>query len=384
MSEFPILPPKARGPLARRLSSAAARGKFELPVCEDCGAAQYPLRERCRLCSSGRLVWREVSANGTLLARTSVRHSTEPYFQSRRPIQLGSVKLDAGPVAIAFVAGGCGAAGSQVNLLNRLDRAGEAVFIAVPAVGNSTGDNVMADPNCEIAGKVVLVTGANGSIGRALVTAFRNGGAADVIEVGGLGASEGMTRLDITDLAAVEALAGSLAARVDILVNNAGFNGNSGALAAAEDHNARREMDVNYFGLLNMIRAFSPAMRRRQQGVIANMLSVLAYVNLPMLGSYSASKAAALSLTEAARAELAPYGVRVCGIFPGAVDTRMSAHIPPPKLAPAQLAEAVVKMLRDGAEDIFPGAAAEGLNAAIRADRKTVEKEMAARLPARS
>ena len=114
------------------------------------------------------------------------------------------------------------------------------------------------------------------------------------------------------------------------------------------------------------------------------MLSVLAHVNLPMLGSYSASKAAALSLTEAARAELAPCGVRVCGIFPGAVDTRMSAHIPPPKLAPAQLAEAVVRMLRDGVEDIFPGAAAEGLNKAIRADRKAVEKEMAARLPARS
>jgi len=384
VSEFPILPPKARGPLARRLSSAAARGAFELPVCEDCGAVQYPLRERCRLCSSGRLVWREVSAEGTLLARTSARHSTDPYFQRRRPIQLGSVKLDAGPVAIAFVTGKCGAPGSRVRLLNRLDRAGEAVFVAAPAEGNSTGENVMADPNCEIAGKVVLVTGANGGIGRALVAAFRNEGAADVIEVGGLGAPEGMTTLDITDRAAVEALAGSLATRVDILVNNAGFNGNSGALAAAEDHNARREMDVNYFGLLNMIRAFSPAMRQRQQGVIANMLSVLAYVNLPMLGSYSASKAAALSLTEAARAELAPYGVRVCGIFPGAVDTRMSAHIPSPKLAPAQLANAVMKMLCDGVEDIFPGAAAQGLNAAIRADRKAVEKEMAARLPARS
>ncbi len=242
----------------------------------------------------------------------------------------------------------------------------------------------MSDPNCEIAGKVVLVTGANGGIGRTLATAFRKAGAAEVLEIGGLGAPEGMTKLDVTNRSAVEALAASLGARVDILVNNAGFNGNSGALAAAEDRNARQEMEVNYFGLLNMIRAFSPAMRQRQQGVIVNMLSILSHVNLPMLGSYCASKAAALSLTEAARAELAPYGVRVCAIFPGAVDTRMSAHIPPPKLAPAQLADAVMKALLDGLEDIFPGAAAAGLHAAMRVDRKAVEKEMASRLPAKS
>jgi NAD(P)-dependent dehydrogenase (short-subunit alcohol dehydrogenase family)/uncharacterized OB-fold protein len=383
MSEFPALPPKARGPMGRRLASAAARGAFELPVCEACGTVQYPLRERCRMCASGSLAWRDVSPEGLLLARTLVRHSSEPYFQSRRPIPLGLVRLDAGPVAIAFVARGCGAPGSRVRLLNRLDRAGEAVFIAVPAEGISAGENVMADPNCEIAGKIVLVTGANGGIGRALVAAFRNSGAADVIEIGGPSAPEGMTSLDVTDRASVEALAGSLGARVDILVNNAGFNGNSGALAAAEDRNARHEMDVNYFGLLNMIRAFAPALRQRQQGVIVNMLSVLAHVNLPMMGSYAASKAAALSLTEATRAELAPYGIRVCGIFPGAVDTRMSANVPPPKLAPAQLAEAVMKALRDGVEDVFPGVAG-GLHAAIRADRKAVEKEMAAHLPARS
>ena len=217
------------------------------------------------MCCSGHLTWREVSPAGTLLARTAVRHSTEPYFQSRRPVLLASVKLDAGPVAIAFVAKSCGTPGSRVRLLNRLDRAGEAVFVAVPAEGTIEGENVMSDPNCEIAGKVVLVTGANGGIGRTLVAAFRKAGAAEVLEIGGLGAPAGMTKLDVTDRSAVEALAASLGARVDILVNNAGFNGNSGALAAAEDRNARQEMEVNYFGLLNMIRAFSPAMRQRQQ-----------------------------------------------------------------------------------------------------------------------
>jgi NAD(P)-dependent dehydrogenase (short-subunit alcohol dehydrogenase family)/uncharacterized OB-fold protein len=382
MRRPPMLPPRARGPMARRLSAAAARGAFELPFCEACGTAQYPLRERCGRCCSGRIVWRPASPMATLLAQTIIRHSTEPYFQSHRPIALGSVQLDDGPVALAFLAKGCGPAGSRVRILNQLDRAGEAVLVAVAsAADNEDGANVMTDPNREIAGKVVLVTGANGGIGRELVAAFRNGGAAEVIEVGGPTSSGSMHPLDVTDRATVEALAAQVAGRVDILVNNAGYNANAGALFPADGSLARREMDVNYFGLLNMIQAFAPAMRARGQGVIVNILSILSLVNLPAIGSYCASKAAAWSFTQAARAELAPWGVRVCGVLPGAVDTRMSAATPPPKLAPQQLAGAVLKAIRDGVEDVYPGAMAERVFASMREDAKTVEKEMSARLP---
>jgi NAD(P)-dependent dehydrogenase (short-subunit alcohol dehydrogenase family)/uncharacterized OB-fold protein len=381
MTGGPALPPKARGPMARRLTAAAAQGRFDLPVCEDCGVPQYPLRERCVGCYSDRLTWRPVAPTGTLLARTVGHHSTDPYFQARRPLQIGSVKLDAGPVAIVFVAAGCGDAGARVRLANRLDRAGEAVLIAIPADSVHSEANVMSDPNCEITGKVVLITGAPGGIGRALTAAFREAGAAEVIAICGPSASAGPTTLDVTDRVAVEALAASLGGRVDILINNAGFNGNSAMLAATDESHARREMEVNYFGLLNMVRAFSPAMRARGQGVIVNMLSVLSHVSLPAIGSYCASKAAALSLTQAVRAELAPWGVRVCSILPGAVDTRMSAQSPPPKLAPAQLANAIVRALREGLEDVYPGAMAEGMHAALRLDAKALEKEMASRLP---
>jgi NAD(P)-dependent dehydrogenase (short-subunit alcohol dehydrogenase family)/uncharacterized OB-fold protein len=375
-----MLPPKARGPLARRLSAAAARGAFELPFCEACGAAQYPLRERCGRCCSGKLAWRPASPMGTLLSQTVIRHSTEPYFQGHRPIALGSVQLDDGPVALAFLAKGCGPAGSRVRILNQLDRAGEAVLVAV-APGDQDGANVMADPNREIAGKVVLVTGANGGIGRELVTAFREAGAAEVIEAGGPSSSGAAPPLDVTDRAAIEALAAQAAARVDILVNNAGYIGNAGALFPADRTLARREMDVNYFGLLNMIQAFAPAMRERGRGVVVNILSISGLVNVPAIGSYCASKAAAWSLTQAARAELAPWGVRVCGILPAAVDTRMGAMAPPPKLAPRQLASAILKAIRDGVEDAYPGAVAERLFASMREDAKAVEKEMSARLP---
>jgi NAD(P)-dependent dehydrogenase (short-subunit alcohol dehydrogenase family)/uncharacterized OB-fold protein len=380
-----LLPPKARGPMARRLSAAAARGALELPFCEACGAAQYPLRERCGQCCSGRMAWRPALAMGTLLSQTAIRHSSEPYFQDHRPILVGSVLFDDGPVALMFLAKGCGASGSRVRILNQLDRAGEAVLVAVaPDTDNQDGANVMEDPNREIAGKVVLVTGANGGIGRELVAAFRGAGAAEVIEIGGpTGAAKDgpMRGLDITDRGAVATLASAVAERVDILVNNAGFNANAGALSPVDGSLARHEMDVNYFGLLNMIQSFAPAMRARGQGVVVNMLSILGLVSLPAIGSYCASKAAAWSLTQAARAELAPWGVRVCGVLPGAVDTRMSAATPPPKLAPKQLAIEILKAIRDGVEDVYPGPMAERVFASMRADPKAVEKEMSSRLP---
>ena len=380
----PLLPPGARGPMAKRLSAAAARGAFELPFCEACGAAQYPLRERCGQCCSGRIVWRAARPAGTLLSQTVIRHSTEPYFQEHRPILLGSVQLDDGPVALVFLAKDCGPAGARVRLLNQLDRAGEAVLVAVAAdAPTDDGANVMSDPNREIAGKVVLITGANGGIGRELTAAFTKAGAAEVIEVGGPSTApgSGMRALDVTDRSAVEALAAEVADRVDILVNNAGFIGFAGALAPADGDLARREMDVNYFGLLNMMRAFAPSMRARCQGVMVNVLSITALANVPAIGSYGASKAAALSLTQAARAELAPAGVRVCALLPAAMDTRMGAMAPPPKLSPQHFAAAVLQAIKEGVEDAYPGAVAERLFAAMREDAKAVEKEMSVRLP---
>jgi NAD(P)-dependent dehydrogenase (short-subunit alcohol dehydrogenase family)/uncharacterized OB-fold protein len=376
----PHLPPAARGPLGRRLTAAAAFGRLELPVCEDCRRVQYPLRERCGACLSDRLRWAPVEPSGTLLASTKIRHSNEPYFQARRPIPIGSVALDAGPVAICFLGRGCDTPGRRVRIVNQLDRAGEGILIALAEHASPEEANVMSDPNREIAGRTVLVTGANGGIGRALVAVFRKAGAAEVIEVGG--PSFGRDRsLDVTDAGAVEALARELGGRIDILVNNAGANANSGALAADRTEGARREMEVNYFGLLSMLRAFTPAMRARRSGVIINILSMLSHVNLPALGSYCASKAAAQSLTQAARAELMPWGIRVIGVLPGAVDTRMSERVPPPKLAPAQLADAVVKAIQEGNEDVYPGAVAERVYEAWRRDPKALEREMATRLP---
>lgn len=86
-----------------------------------------------------------------------------------------------------------------------------------------------------------------------------------------------------------------------------------------------------------------------------NMLSFLSHVNLPLMASYCASKAAAHSLTQALRAEWRAKAVRVCGIYPTAVDTTMSAELSIPKLAPDQLAFEVIAALIRGDEDVYPG-----------------------------
>src|SRR5690606_3290606 len=112
-----------------------------------------------------------------------------------------------------------------------------------------------------------------------------------------------------------------------------------------------------------------------------NVLTVLAHVCLPSLGSSCASKAATLSLTQGARAEMIPRRERVSAIFPTTVDTAQSTDTPPRKLVPKRVAADIVRMISDGEADCYPGDIASDRIAAIRKDAKTVEREMALALP---
>lgn len=234
-----------------------------------------------------------------------------------------------------------------------------------------------------IEGAVVLITGARGGIGSALVAALRNAGAKEIIATdrGVASSAEGVTaiKLDITDTSAVASAAGQLAGRVDILINNAGVNGNRRLFSDGFVDVARHELEVNYFGLLNMVNAFAPAMRERGQGTIVNLLTFLGHVNLPLMASYCASKAAAHSITQALRAELAPAGIRVMGVYPTVVDTPMSQNVSTPKQSPAQLALDVIYAIRRGEEDLRPANAQDAYREFL-ADPKQVERRMAMRL----
>lgn len=387
MKRRPDLPPGGRGQAARGLTTAAAEGRLRLAACAACGALQYPARETCRDCLGDEIVWADHSGFGTVLAATTLHHTLGDYFRPHLPLRTGSIALDGGPVVIAYLCRAGLEAGMRARVFARLDRAGEGVLGAVFENDETSKEALpMANPNCEIAGRTVLVSGANGGIGRELVAALSAAGARRIIAAVRQPATHDDPRieahaLDLTVAASIAALAEACAQDLDIVINNAGVNANQGLLDPDDDRAARAEMEVNYFGTLAMARAFAPAMKRRGQGVIVNMLTVVAHANLPLMGSYCASKAAELSLTQGLRAELMPWGVRVVGIFPGAVDTAMSTDFPPPKIAPRQVADAVVDAITTGIEDSYVGPMAHDLRARLAEDPKAVERDLAAFLP---
>jgi peptide/nickel transport system ATP-binding protein len=251
---------------------------------------------------------------------------------------------------------------------------------------SSTGGRGM-----KIAGSIALVTGANRGIGKAYVAALLAHGARKVYATARKleGVAElakahpgkvEVLALDITDPAAVAAAA-QRCRDVTLLINNAGINHARGLLAAPDLAAARAEMETNYFGTLTMCRAFAPVLKANGGGAIINMLSILSRVNLPLMGSLCASKAAGLSLTQGVRAELAGQGTQVIAVMPGAVDTDMSRDFPPPKMPPEEVAAAALAALEQGVEEIHPGDMATGVAQGLAADPKGVEKQFAGYLP---
>jgi NAD(P)-dependent dehydrogenase (short-subunit alcohol dehydrogenase family) len=205
-----------------------------------------------------------------------------------------------------------------------------------------------------LAGKSVLVTGANRGIGRAFVEeALRRGarrvytGTRDAISFPDQRAIP--VALDVTDAAQIREAAAK-AESLDVLINNAG-------IALYDDLSdpamLQRHLAVNLFGTYAVTQAFLPALIR-SGGAVINNLSVNALAPLPLIPAYSVSKAAAFNLTQSLRAFLAPQGVRVFAVFTGPVDTDMSRELDIPKATPRSVAAAVFDALQRDEQDIFP------------------------------
>lgn len=238
----------------------------------------------------------------------------------------------------------------------------------------------------KLEGSVALVTGANGGIGRAFVLELLERGAAKVyVGARDPGSLQGLLaqsdklvplKLDVTKPDEIE-VAAKAASDITLLVNNAGVAAFTGALAANDLSGARQEMEVNYFGLLALTRALSQAPAFRSGGAIVNVLSFLALVTLPVAGTYSASKSAALALTRTLRAELKPRGVQVLGVLPVQVDTPLGAPLPEPRLTPAEVAVGALDALEAGEDEVFPGALSQGAAQAFRNDPRALQAHMA-------
>ncbi len=243
----------------------------------------------------------------------------------------------------------------------------------------------------KIKDSIALVTGANRGIGRAFVDALLNMGAKkiyatarDITALAELKAAEGErivpVQLDVTRPEMINAAA-KKAGDVTLLINNAGVAMFAGLIAAGGLEAARAEMEVNYFGPLNMTRAFAPILAANGGGGVVNLCSIASYVNFPVLGSYSASKAAVHSLTQAVRAELAAQATQVTGVYPGPVDTEMAENLPMDKTPPWEVAEAVLAAVEAGEEDVYPDAMSVEIHDGLLSDPKAVEKQVGEMLP---
>ena len=232
-----------------------------------------------------------------------------------------------------------------------------------------------------IEGSVVLMTGATGALAQALMAELKSRGAAKIYaaarDVSALKASDRIVpiKMDVTnddDAARVAAAATD----VTLLINNAGVNHNTGFMAAPDVAITREEIEINYLAPLRVTKAFAPVLIKNK-GAVLNILTILARVNLPFMGSYCASKAAGLSLTQGLRGDLGPKGVRVVAALPGAIDTRMTAMLTIPKMTTADAAKEILDGFTAGEEEIYVGEMARGLAQGLAHDPKGVERQLA-------
>ncbi len=194
----------------------------------------------------------------------------------------------------------------------------------------------------DLKGKVVLITGASSGFGQDAARRFAAEGSSVVLaarrvekmqaEVEKIQASGGeamATPVDVNNRADIENMIKSVIEnyeRVDILFNNAGF----GRLDYFENLNSGRDIqtqvNVNLTGLMEVTHAVLPQMIAQRSGHIINMSSVAGWIAAPKYSVYAASKFGVRGFTDALRREVAHYGIRVSGIYPGPAYTEFSLH----------------------------------------------------------
>ncbi|WP_055588893.1 SDR family oxidoreductase [Peterkaempfera griseoplana] len=205
-----------------------------------------------------------------------------------------------------------------------------------------------------IAGATVLVTGGSRGLGRAFVDALYERGAKKVYATArdprNITHPDAVAlALETTDPASVAAAA-EQAQDVTVLINSAaGLVGASFLDSPQED--VRREFEANFFGPLDVVRAFVPVIERNGGGHILNVHSVLSWI--AVAGSYSATKAALWSATNSLRLDLAPRGIGVTGLHVGYIDTDMAAAVDAPKSSPRSVAEQALAGIESDADEVL-------------------------------
>jgi NAD(P)-dependent dehydrogenase (short-subunit alcohol dehydrogenase family) len=210
-----------------------------------------------------------------------------------------------------------------------------------------------------IEGKAVLITGANRGLGNALVEESLRRGARRVYAASRQPLTHPDERvtplvLDVTDWAQIQRAAESVES-LDMLINNAGISlpDDLSKRSAFEEH-----FEVNVYGPLMVSQTVLPSLTQ-SRGRIVNIVSIGGFAAVPVLPAYSASKAAAFSVTQSLRALLAGRGVKVHAVLPGPIDTDMVRDLPVPKTPPDSVARAIFDGIANEEEEIFPDSMSE-------------------------
>lgn len=230
--------------------------------------------------------------------------------------------------------------------------------------------------NYDIKGKIVLITGANRGIGKAMVESFIEHGATKVYAavrrlesasplVETYGYRVVPVQIDLDDPHSI-VTAARIAKDVQMVVNNAGVSTGSTPLAKDAIASLEFHMNSNVYGLIRVAQAFAPVLKANGGGVFAQINSVVSLKAFSNFATYSASKAAAYSITQTLREVLSEQGTIVLSVHPGPIATDMAdaAGLTDVAEPPRLVAEAIIEALKYGEFHVFPDSIAKQIGSA--------------------
>ena len=236
-----------------------------------------------------------------------------------------------------------------------------------------------------INGKTALVSGANRGIGKAITEALLDNGAKKVYACARNVASLDDLKtkyedrlialeLDVTKDDSIAAAAKS-AGNIDILINNAGVMVPGSFTYGNMLESMKTNLEVNVWGLAKLTNAFFNQIKTSESAAIVSISSVAGLANMPLISTYSTSKAAVHSIVQGLRGELRDSNVLVCGVYPGPIDTDMAKGIEMEKDSPENVAKNIIQAIEEGVEDVFPDAMSKQVGAGYMASPKAVETQ---------
>ncbi len=224
--------------------------------------------------------------------------------------------------------------------------------------------------------KIVLITGANGGLGQSFINYCLEQNVQKIYccarDINKLNINDSrieIIKLDITNLLDIDNLVKSID-YIDILINNAGVN--SGKRIFEDISN---DFEINVFGTLNIYKALYSKIK--ENGSIITINSILAFMNLPIMAQYCASKSALHSITQAIRAELKSKSIEVFEVFPGPMDTEMSKNLQMDKATPLQVVLNTFDGLTNKDFEIFPDDYSKNIISMLKNNSKKLEQQFA-------